>query len=146
MDTTKFLSHVLPEEGVYCIVGLKAGHNPQTYFYDNIDNAVQKSSQLDAENFNSYFACASFEDPAVGRKTINVQVLKSFYLDIDCGPTKDYPDQTAGLEAFAAFLDKTGLPSPTIVSSGYGVHVYWALKAPIRLAEWKPVAERLKTL
>lgn len=146
MDTTKFLMQVLPDEGEYCIVGLKAGQNPQTYFYDNINNAVTKAHKLDEDNFNSYFACASFEDPAVGRKTINVQVLKSFYLDIDCGSAKEYPDQAAGLEAFAVFLDKTGLPTPTIVSSGYGLHVYWALKFSIRLSEWKPVAERLKTL
>lgn len=146
MNTTTFMEKVLPSDGMYCIVGLKEGQKPRTFFYQDISRAVTKAQELSEQTYNGYFACASFENEEDGRKTTNVHALKSFYVDIDCGVGKPYATQAEGLEALAVFCESKGLPTPTIVSSGYGVHAYWITPRPMPRTEWKPTAERLKAI
>ena len=146
MNTTTFMESVLPSDGAYCIVGLKEGGNPRTFFYRDIPNAIAKAEELSGQSYNAYFACASFVDEDGGRKTTNVHALKSFYVDIDCGVGKPYATQAEGLEALVGFCESKTLPTPTIVSSGRGIHAYWISPRPISRTEWKPTAERLKAL
>jgi hypothetical protein len=89
---------------------------------------------------------AKFGNPKDGRTTNNAISLKSFYIDLDCGPGKPYVDINTGLVALRSFCKTTGLPRPTIVKSGLGAHVYWVLDAAIPRKEWKPYADRLKEL
>ena len=146
MNTTTFMEKVLPADGAYCIVGLKEGSNPRTFFYRDIPGAVAKAEELSGQSYNAYFACASFEEESGGRKTTNAHALQSFYVDIDCGVGKPYAAQADGLEALSVFCKAKGLPTPTIVSSGYGIHAYWIASRSMTRSEWKPTAERLKTL
>lgn len=149
MNTTEFLLTLLGETdgaGWYCIVGLKEGTNPKTAFLDSIDAAAATALELSEQKYNAYFACATFATKEQGRKTPNVRAIKSLYLDIDCGVGKPYEDQQAGAAALLKFIDETGLSVPMIVSSGYGLHVYWVFEAPLSYSEWKPLAERLKAL
>lgn len=146
MNTQEFMEAVLPKEGMYCIVGINDGPGTKTSFHATIDEAIDRAVELSDADTNAFFACAVFDDPTIGRKTPNVRALQSIYLDIDCGEAKPYEDQQAGLEALLRFIEATSLPVPTVVSSGYGLHVYWAFPSALTRLEWKPLAERMKGL
>jgi hypothetical protein len=145
MATTDLLSAVLPSEGWYCIVGLKAGSKPRQTFHETLDECEQAIAGLMGDEYNAYFACSKYETNK-SRTQPNAKYIKAFWLDIDCGEGKDYPSQTEGLAALKNFCKATGLPKPTVVNSGRGLHIYWQLSRTITAEEWKPVAERIKYL
>jgi hypothetical protein len=92
-----------------------------------------------------------------GRKRANVADIKSFWVDIDCGPAKWgkanadkreslYPTQRKALAAVAEALDaiKT-LADPTyIINSGAGIHLYWCLDEAVDVDVWSSIATRLR--
>lgn len=139
------LKAVLSSEGWYCIVGLKKGGLPKQHFFQTLEEAEKEIKSLLDKHFDVYFACAKYESHTQ-RTQSNAKYLKAFWLDIDCGENKDYEDQATGIKALKSFCKSIGLPQPTIVSSGRGVHVYWRLAETISPEQWKPVAERLKYL
>jgi len=145
MATTDLLSAVLPSEGWYCIVGLKTGSKPKQTFHETLDECEQAIAGLMQDEYNAYFACSKYETNK-SRTQPNAKYIKAFWLDIDCGESKDYPSQTEGLAALKNFCKVTGLPKPTVVNSGRGLHIYWRLSRTITAEEWKPVAERIKYL
>ena len=145
MAKTDLLSAVLSDEGWYCVVGLKKTGMPKQVFVQTLEEVEQKVDELLALNYDVYFACAKYETNST-RTTDNVKNIKSFWLDIDCGEGKPYATQADGIEALKHFCADVGLPKPTLVDSGRGVHVYWALKEAITRPQWKSVADRLKTV
>lgn len=146
LDTNNFLSAVLPDTGSYCVVGLKEDGSPRQKFVGSIEEVNALAQKLVDEQYNAYFALASFADPKEGRTAKNAQSLKSFFIDIDCGIGKPYADQAEGMTALKAFIKDTKLPRPTVVNSGRGIHAYWVLEAALSSEEWKPLAEKLKAL
>lgn len=144
---TDFLTSVLPTQGVYCTVGIRAGVIKQS-FPRTIDDVEATGEGLNAGGYDVYFALASFApiDDELKRTAANAQYLRAFFLDIDCGMGKPYADQIEAAQALAAFVQDTGLPDPTIVNSGGGLHVYWPLTADIAVAEWTRYAKSLKRL
>ena len=111
------LQKILPDEGYYCVVGLKDNVKPQQSFHDNWENVENEIEDLREKDFNVYFACASFATS--GKRTQdNAIYMKSFWLDLDCGEDKPYPSQAAALEALLSFCQRTKLPTPTIIDSG----------------------------
>jgi hypothetical protein len=145
MPTTDLLQAVLPSEGWYCIVGLKKDTRPEQTFHETLDSAAQEVDRLVNLKYETYFGCSKFEDNK-SRTQVNAKYMKAFWLDIDCGPSKDYPDQAAGLQALQQFCKSANLPKPTIVNSGRGLHVYWRLAKTISPSDWKAVANRIKYL
>jgi energy-coupling factor transporter ATP-binding protein EcfA2 len=149
MATTDLLTQVLAPDGVgyYCIVGLRQDDGrPKQSFHATIAEAAVKIDELLQEQCNVYFACAKYKDPAEGRVQPNGDIIKAFWIDVDCGLGKPYADQVDGLSALNEFCAKVHLPLPTIVNSGRGIHAYWRLTNVIDRLQWKPVAERLKAL
>jgi hypothetical protein len=146
MDTKTFLEAVLGDEGMYCVWAnrLSDGRKVQK-FYPTIDALIHAAHNLDGEGYDAYFALGTF-DEAGSREATNVKQLKAFFLDLDCGPTKDYAAQGDALKALRTFCKQTKLPRPTLINSGRGLHVYWRLDAPVARETWQPVAERLKAL
>ena len=145
METTiKFLRAVLGDTGHYCIVAIKGTKRVQT-FYSTIDSAVEAAIKADADGFDAYYGLATFKTDE-SRTNNNVEQMRSFYLDLDCGPNKDYPDQQTALNDLRRFCKELTLPRPTLVNSGRGIHVYWPLTEPVPRETWLPVAERLKAL
>lgn len=146
MHTKEFLATVLGDNGYYCAFGLKPKEKENvTRFYTSIDELADSSLDLDARGFDSYFALGVFAGPEKGRTAENVAVVKSFFLDIDCGEGKPYKDQTAAIVALRSFCTSTGVPNPTLmVNSGRGLHVYWVLDKGYPRDEWQPVASKLK--
>jgi len=146
MDNNKFLEQVLGQEGFYCVVGLKTeADRPIQKFYKTIENVVSAAESLVKEGYNAYYALATFVD-GKSRKAVNVNHLKSLYLDLDCGEGKPYTNQQEAINALKEFCIATKLPKPTLVNSGGGVHVYWTLDEPVSRETWQPLADKLKYL
>ena len=144
MDSKTFLQRVLSGDGHYCLFASKLAEEKRTQkFYTSLEDLIHTATNLDQEGFDTYFALGTFKE-AGSRKTLNVKELKSFFFDIDCGPSKEYVNQTEGIHALRSFAKAVGLPKPLIISSGRGIHVYWALSEAVSYEKWLPVAEQLK--
>lgn len=76
-----------------------------------------------------------------------MQKAKAFFLDLDVGSTpQKYASQAEAQTDLARFCTETELPSPMIVSSGGGLHVYWLIETPIASEEWRTHAHKLREL
>lgn len=139
----EFLDAVLPEKGAYCVVGI---HNSKVrqLFVDTKGEIAERAADLVERGVNAYFAVASFSEGSKKRTQENAAWMKSFWLDLDCGPGKDYPSQEDALKALPDFIRKANLPAPLLVNSGNGVHVYWPLHDEIDSAAWMRIARKLK--
>ena len=146
MDTKTFLETVLGNEGFYCVFASRLTDKRLVQkFYPDIDTAIHAAHDLDADGYDAYFALGTFTD-GNSRKVPNVKQMRSFFLDLDCGPSKDYKDQPEALATLREFCKAVGMPRPTVVNSGRGIHVYWPLAEPVAREDWVPVAERFKRL
>jgi hypothetical protein len=152
MAIRELLGLVLSDDGWYCIAGLApdgTDKKPRRFFTQSLDDVEGYASQLVADGYNAFFSLAKFKEgrgPDAKRTYANALNNKAFWLDIDCGIGKPYESQEEGLKALSEFCASSGLPVPTIVDSGRGLHVYWALTETLEPAEWKPIAERLVRL
>jgi hypothetical protein len=76
----------------------------------------------------------------------NAVAKRELYVDVDCGPSKPYADKAEGAKALKTFCKSTGLPQPTVVDSGNGLHAHWIFEEAVPVHEWQQVAQRLKAL
>jgi len=144
METKTFLKRVLGDDGFYCVCAFSDERRIQK-LYPSIDAVVDASKDLDEQGFDIYFGLSTFET-GQSRKADNVKNIRSFFLDLDCGPSKEYPTQKDALTDLIRFCKTLSLPKPVMVSSGNGVHVYWLLSESVIVDDWLPVATRLKKL
>jgi hypothetical protein len=146
MGTKIFLEAVLGDDGMYCVWAnrISDGRKVQK-FYPTIDALIHAAHDLDGEGYDAYFALGTFDDSG-SRVAKHVKQLGALFLDLDCGPTKDYATQTDALIALRSFCKQVKLPRPTLINSGRGVHVYWRFDTPVSREVWHPVADRLKAL
>ena len=146
MDTNNFLRAVIGTAGYYCLFASNSTTSKRTQrFYEDINVLVQEAHDLDSLGYDVYFGLAAFNTGG-SRKSDNVKHLRSFFLDLDCGPSKDYPTKKAALNALKSFCETVRLPKPLCVDSGRGIHCYWPLSDNIPPDDWVPVAEKLKSL
>ena len=142
MDNFDLLGAVQPTDGWFAVVGIKGDSKHQEIvetreeFDDWVNHFVRTKR-------NVFFGVAKYKDDS-SRMKHNVRALKAFWLDIDCGPAKDYDTQQEGLAALRDFCKVVGLSKPTLVNSGRGLHVYWPLTEEVTRAEWEAVSSRLK--
>lgn len=141
MKLLDFFHAILPAEGYYALVRIKKQKVKQSFTNDvtTIPTAAQ-AAVSNEEDF--YFGCSSYETPE-NRTQANVLFIKSFWIDLDCGEGTAYETQAAGFAAVRAFCRVVNFPRPWVVNSGRGLHIYWPLETPIRLAAWQPHAEKL---
>ena len=140
---SEFLTTVLADEGLYCVVGLKKKRPPVQEFKETIEELGARADELTAQGYDAYFGCAKYLNDQ-SREVENAKWFKSFWIDLDCGEGKPYDGQAEALAALKEFIRDTGIPFPYVVNSGRGVHAYWPLTQTIFFNEWKPVAEALK--
>lgn len=144
-----FLDLVLPTQGYRCIA-CSQNHSFHHSFCPNNQVAADTALKMDvAGDSQVYFGCASYSQPESGRKGTNVKAVRSFWLDIDTDALKGegatpYRDQDAALVALEEFCFRLSLPSPVVVSSGFGLHVYWVLNDDIEPSSWRETALMLK--
>lgn len=153
MRTEEFLRRILPpldDGGCYCWATpapADSGRRFNQHFPSHISQAVEGIQQLDALHKNTYYAMAAFQKRG-SREQTNVQKLKAFWLDIDCGEAKalegkGYATKREAASALLGTCKSLGLPQPMVVDSGNGLHAYWPLVEPISSDLWKPVALQL---
>ena len=92
-------------------------------FYDSVDAVADAADSFDENGFDVYFGLGTLTE-AGNRKRDNVSHLQSFFLDLDWGPSKEYPSQVEAIRDLRKFCSKLNLPTPLMVNSGRGVHVY----------------------
>jgi hypothetical protein len=153
----QFLRLVLPDRGYYVGMILESERR-NNVFAPTIERLWEIVKDADQAGHTAYHACASFKEarhdprgtpPAqrkYGRTKHNVLGAKAFWLDVDAGPDKPYPDWQAAARAVAAFCQATRLPMPLRVVSGLGLHVYWPLEQILDPEMWGRYARGLKAL
>ena len=155
MPSIDLLDRVQAVDGWFAVVGIRGKSVKQVLV------ATRKEVDTAAEEFvaqkrNVFFGCAKYKTNE-SRKKENVQSIKCFWLDIDCGIPKavindstgrpdGYVDQPTALGELQKFCALIGLPRPLLVNSGRGIHAYWPLTTPITREEWEPVANRFNEL
>ena len=142
MNRHDFLTTVLAPEGNYCVVGLTSG-KPRTHFFDTVQEIEEWADTQPTNGTDAYFSPATYKDPTAGRNAKNAKLFKSLWVDLDIGKGTEFDTQMAGFAALRIFINALGLPEPSIVSSGYGLHVYWAFDEPVDYNVWKPIANAL---
>lgn len=165
MTTLEFFNAVLPPNGIFYVVAIdrmeRVRHKPLTSHQQMVDFLAQteKSKHVDGQEVNLYFSCASYHEAKFVdekgltryRKKPNWAQAKAFWADVDCGEEKaakgkGYLTQKDGWAAIKDFCAKVGLPLPTVVNSGNGIHIYWPLTEAVDSADWVPVARKFKAL
>ena len=159
-STEEFLTNVLPDNGWYYLVnrnchGRGFDHHP----CKTIPDMVAKALEVNAAGRDAYFACASYiNESYIGkdgqrhwRTGLNAGWVKSFWCEIDCGSDKaeagkGYETLKQAAQALKVFCLATGLPVPTVVKSGGGLHCYWVFTATVTKESWLPVAFKFKAL
>jgi AAA domain len=145
LDTTQFLDAVLPHAGRRCIATTIAGKDGMAHAWGDAnswaaDEALRADSRPGVQVFH---ACAGYGVDN-SRKGDNVVAVRSFWLDVDVGRGKPYPDVGAAAQALVIFCQALALPKPMVVSSGRGLHAYWPLTADITPDQWRRTARLLK--
>lgn len=154
MEQTDLLDLVQPATGWFAVLGIRGPGDVRQELVSTREEVGALAEQYVAEGRNVFFGVAKYATGA-NRTKENVRALKAFWLDIDCGEAKaqvnpdtgrpdGYVNQAAGLAALKDFCKVVGLPKPTLVNSGGGIHAYWPIEEEITRAEWEPVAERFK--
>ena len=168
-----FLEKILPTEGLYCVAMAYPNGGFKHYFLDTVEDVQAKVDQLDAQGKTVFVAQASFTPEArenaefntglprglskeerkaqrlPERTQPNTVALRNFFFDIDCGfdksgKVKDYETQKLAVDALKTFIGETGLPFPSIVSSGNGLYAHWAMDKDVPSTQWKTIARILK--
>lgn len=145
--TEQFLRLVWPAAGRKAIVSIKQGITTHYWFEpDQFSEASDKALELSQRNLDVYMALGGFSEEQ--RKGEFATAFKCLFVDIDVDPNNDkkYPDQATARAALDTFLIAVGLPTPLVVSSGYGLHCYWPLDEDVDADEWKRLAGVLKQL
>ena len=141
MKRIDFFNTVLAQGGMYCAVGI-INKRPSQVFFNTYEEVGEWADQQSEAGVDAYFALATYHS-TVSRSAKNVKLFKSLWVDLDIGVGTAYESQVTGITALKDFCKTVGLPKPTIVSSGYGLHIYWALTESIDYNEWKPLASAL---
>lgn len=147
-----FFSAVLPAQGFYRRVWLPLDGKPETTWAASLDEFVGLAASY-SERERVYFGTASYITDDSGSAT-NVLLNKALRLDIDAGAEKFakhggegvYETQQQALQALTVFIQATRLKPSFIVSSGAGLHVYYALAEPQAPDAWRALADRLYQL
>ena len=153
MENIDLIDYVVPRGGIYNVVGMIKG-KPIPKFTSSLKEAYEIANDLSEQGLDVYFAMGKLKEKG-NRKTENVESLGAIWLDIDCGGEKaneiepstglpkGYANQREGLTALKEFCATVDLPEPMIVSSGYGLHVYWGFTEEVPTEKWLPIAKRL---
>lgn len=144
MDAVQFFDVIMPSAGQRCLAIPWKGKS--FYHVWGADNAwlATASQRIDQRHQKDiYFAVATFKDQS-SREQTNVEAVRSFWVDLDVGPTKPYRSARDAAAAILAFAAKLGLARPFLVASGVGVHCYWPMAVDMDGPTWTATAAILK--
>ena len=166
-----FLTRLLPSTGLYCSARTHTGSGFIHVLHPSLTEALSHARAMDAAGHTMYLAQATFSMEAyqnwqynnslptghskADRKTIRTQklavALRSFFVDIDCGPEKfardpekSYPTQMEATRDLRRFCQEASFPFPALVSSGHGLYAHWLIDQDVPAAQWKTLADVFK--
>lgn len=146
MSQLEFLEGILPEGARYSLRLInKRANTVINRFYDSPAAMAAAIQQGFAVGTDIYYVTAGFGITSSATAE-HATAKRELYLDIDCGQNKAYKTKNEGLTALKKFCEATGLPKPTIVDSGNGLHVHWIFTSAVPVHKWTEVAGRLKAL
>ena len=130
-------------EGWRCIL-IKIGGNAKQYFFKRNEEAEGFVLDYDGRGAWVYHATGTYQDSS-SRKASNVHRLMCHWIDLDAGPSKPYPTAEDAYSALVRFVNEVELPTPLVIASGRGFHVYWPFDRDITPEQWLPTASYLRT-
>ena len=141
--SVEFYTKLLPNEGTYCVAVLPAGEGQRMrhIFVDSIEELVDRVEERKYDS-HVFIGMANFN----GHSRKNAKSLRSFFVDLDVGDTKEFKDQEEAVNALGKFIQSQKLPPPVVVDSGNGIHAYWMLDTEVPVEEWKLYADKFKQL
>lgn len=156
MGTEEFLALVTPAKGYKYIFlnRVESGGGRHVPYTSAEDGALLVEKYLLSTTHTTFFSCASFTEEFLSdgtcwpngnlkksfRTQSNCRAVKAFWVDLDCGEDKPYATQELAYNDLARFLKATGLPTPLVVNSGFGLHCYWPLREELPVLRWKETA------
>lgn len=145
----EFMEVVLPPKGHYCVLALRGKRVHSQTFHTTKQEVDLAVDALEEKGLNSFIAVASYQRTD-NRTVANVAEIRSFFLDLDCDDSVDddkhYPTQGEAVVALKQLVKELKLPRPIVVNSGRGIHAYWPLVSAVPRDQWKPVAEKFKSV
>lgn len=143
MNLREFLDKVLPDSGTYYAATTDKYSNFRQHAVSSRSDLAERIEKFTQQHKNTYFATGAFNKKS--RTAEAVKSKKAFYLDLDCGPGKEFADKKDAMRKFVAFCKAANILTPSIiVDSGNGIHIYWVLDKPVTPTQWLPIAEALK--
>lgn len=146
-----FFNAVLSQGGLPCIAWVSPEVKGWTHkVFKDVQALCDFASTIDYTTANYYFAISTLKEPTItigGKKRIrvkqNTKSTRCLVLDIDF---KDgyYATVELATDAVNELAVQFSLPKPIIVSSGYGIHVYWPFVTGIHSGEWYKLAVKFK--
>jgi hypothetical protein len=140
-----FYRAILPASGHYCLFLLPEAKHIWVESIEELADLTEKYQ----DRTGVYYGTTAFDEKS--RKQVNVPLMRSLRLDIDCGPEKHernpegtYPSQKDGIADLIRFSKELKLPPTFIVSSGAGLHVYYCLDADVPRESWQGAAKALQ--
>ena len=170
MDGLEFLRMVWPLTGPYLLsmpitwwgkndAGERVEkHGHKQFAFDTVEQAYEAALYAcGTDGEDVYYALGSLKELKRNdkgnlegpRKRGNIKELRSFWLDIDVKPDQPEIAYSTQREAFVAlrdFVKQNDLPSPYVVSSGVGLHVYWPLTDGLDGDKWNHYADLFKQI
>lgn len=155
----EFFGSILASQGKPCLAWLVPRSTGKPYFkhkvFDSVEEFCEALDRTDYTQYNYYFAISTLRHNTVrikgeDRDRVRVQqnalFTRCFILDVDVRPEKEgfyatKDDALVGVKNVSAALN---LPNPTIVDSGFGLHVYWAMADGLESDIWTKAARKFK--
>lgn len=153
------LSELAGSAGRNALVAISDGRATH-YWGDFSSQRFIQSTLASRTSSDWYFALASYAPNVCeltktkGRRADNTTEMRSLWLDIDAGAAKVakhgdavYPDQPEAISDLSRVLADSQLVKPThVISSGLGLHVYWAFDTALPPDSWRKLAAKLQAV
>jgi Domain of unknown function (DUF927) len=139
-----FLGHVLPDEGWHAAFIL----DTKTHIWcRTVETLADRILDTEGSGQTVYHACASYKEKS--RKAEHALAARSFWCDVDLTDKQGnvfYDSPQSAAQATYEFCNRVGLPIPTLVGSGAGLHLYWTLLQAVEPALWHRYGKALRNL
>lgn len=143
-----FFQHVLPTDGPYVLLVFKktkSGVAPLQTAFSTVEGLCAEAAK---QTGDVYFCVGSVANSKADglRAKANIKYQRSFFVDIDFKDFKCDNPLGMAVSQLQVMCSKVGIPMPTMVNSGGGLHGYWSCRHNILPYEWTDTANKLKAI
>ena len=161
----KILTTILPAQGPYCLVWRKIINEKSKWIHEySGDVPLMYLRAMDLKlKHDVYFATHAMSEawaeeyknsegrPSSSREKKDMGEGRCLHIDVDVDPikavkAKAYNTRKEAVAALLHFIARNALPTPIVINSGGGLHVYWPFTRSLSPAAWLAFAERFNTL